>query len=148
MGGQLVKFGDITSSDLTLNSHDRYETAPHPLMLKQGQYIASVLYKGGFTGVGPSYGPGNFCMFYYWNDPTFGPSYSFPLGCIDTSAQATVPATLAFTPDSPLPPAINSQISLLGANGDAWGVTSASDIQGMLSVWLCLQNAPAFGFPF
>jgi hypothetical protein len=148
LGGQLVKFGDITSSDLTLNSHNRYETAPHPLMLKQGQYIASVLYKGGFTGVGPSFGPGNFCMFYYWNDPTLGPSYSFPLGCIDTSAQATVPATLAFSPDTPIPPATNSQIFLLGANGDPWDVTSASDIQGTLSVWLCLQNAPAFGFPF
>ena len=48
--GKLVKFGDITGGDLTLNPFSRFETNTHfPLNLKDGQYIASVLYKGGFT---------------------------------------------------------------------------------------------------
>jgi hypothetical protein len=138
--GQLVKFGDINSNGLVENAYSRYETKTHyKLRLSPGQYIASVLYKGGFTGTGVD--PGNFCMFYYYNDPTNGPSYT-PLGCIDTGAQAAVPATLAFSPDSPIPPATNDPVYILGANGDLWNVASASDIQGLLSVWLCLQNAP------
>jgi len=203
--GQLVKFGDINSSNLTLNANSRYETTTHyPLNLKPGQYIASVLYKGGltvprngysvsslpacpspdtfvtdatdasctaggtpagggsatcevtcvggdweFTGsVDSTVGQGNFCMFYYYlkkpdvTGPNHGPVYTFPLGCIDTSAQASVPATLAFSPDSPIPPAVPYQIYVLGANGDPWEVHSAADIQGTLSVWLCLQQAP------
>src|SRR5260370_6145580 len=48
--GKLVKFGDITGGDLTLNPFSRFETNTHfPLNLKDGPYIASVLYKGGFT---------------------------------------------------------------------------------------------------
>jgi hypothetical protein len=142
-GGQLVKFADITGSSLTENAYGRYETAHYPLRLAQGQYIASVLYKGGFTGTG-DLEPGNFCIFYYYNDPTNGPVYT-PLGCIDTAAQATVPATLEFSPDAPVPPATSDKIYLLGADGDYWNVASASDIQGTLSVWLCLQNAPSYG---
>ncbi len=139
--GSLVKFGDITSSDLTLNLHGRYETTTHyQLRLRQGQYIASVLYQGGFTG--DSVGMGNFCMYYYYNDPTLGPIYT-PFGCIDTASQATVPATLAFSPDNPTPPPSNgNKIYVLGANGDSWGAASTSDIQGELSIWLCLQTAP------
>ena len=207
-GGQLVKFGDINSSNLTLNAQSRYETNKHyPLNLKPGQYIASVLYKGGFTVPRNGYsvsslpacpspntfvtdandpscpaggtpaaggtatcevacvsgawqftgsfdstvGQGNFCMFYYYlkqadiTGPDHGPRYSFPLGCIDTSAQASVPATLAFSPDSPIPPAVPYQTYILGANGDPWEVNSAADIQGTLSVWLCLQNTPHYG---
>jgi len=198
--GQLVKFGDITGSGLTLNSHSRYETKTHyPLKLKQGQYIASVLYKGGLTI--PSYrvstlpscpafntfvtdasdtsctqgdtpigggsttcevacvsgeweftgefddnsvGQGNFCMFYYYTDPVQGPVYSFPLGCIDTSPQAALPATLVFSPDTPIP-STSSQTYVLGANGDSWEVPSATSIQGTLSVWLCFQQAPNVG---
>jgi hypothetical protein len=139
LGGQLVPFGSITSSGLTQNAYSRYETAHVPLKLKSGQYIASVIYKGGFTGVGT----GNFCMFYYYNDPTNGPSYT-ALGCIDTAAQANVPASLTFTPDTPIPPippATTDQIYLLGANGEYWDAASAADIQGTLSVWLCLQHA-------
>jgi hypothetical protein len=48
-GGQLVKFGDFTGSDLILNAYSRYETnTRYPLKLKPGQFIASVMYKGGF----------------------------------------------------------------------------------------------------
>lgn len=198
--GHLVKFGDITSSDLTQNSYSRYETKTHyRLKLKQGQYIASVLYKGGFTtakylvsqlpacpsanrfvsdatdssctaGDAPIGGgtgacdvacvsgawqftgnyaggvePGNFCMYYYYTyDPSIGPVYSFPLGCIDTSSQAALPETLQFSPDSPIPPA-TVDTDVLGANGNLWKVTSTAEIQGKLSVWLCLQNAPGSG---
>jgi Porin subfamily len=144
--GQLVKFGDITSSGLTLNAHSRYETNTHyPLGLTQGQYIASVMYQGGFTGVGVD--GGNFCMFHYYNDPVTGPFYSFPLGCIDTAAQTNVPETLVFSPDSPIPPATVNQVYILGANGDFWHVppTAQTQIQGTLSVWLCLKNLPGTG---
>ncbi len=207
-GGQLVKFGDINSSNLILNAQSRYETNKHyPLNLKPGQYIASVLYKGGLTVPRKGYtvagllpcpspntfvtdatdasctagnaptgggsatcevacvsdawqftgsfdstvGQGNFCMFYYYlkqpdiTGPDHGPVYTFPLGCIDTSAQASVPATLAFSPDSPIPPAVPYQTYILGANGDPWEAHSAADIQGTLSVWLCLQNTPHYG---
>jgi hypothetical protein len=140
--GHLIKFGAVTGSGLALNSHTRYETNTHyRLRLRQGQYIESVLYKGGFTGVGR----GNFCMFYNWDDPVFGPSYSFPLGCIDTSSQANVPATLVFSPDTPIPPATVNDIYVVGANGDPWNVVSAAEIQGTLSVWLCVQDAPGSG---
>jgi hypothetical protein len=146
LGSQLVKFADITSSNLTLNSHNRYETTTHyPLKLKPGQYISSVVYKGGFTGVDTT-SQGNFCMFYYYNDPTNGPTY-FPFGCIDTSPVASVPAALTFSPQIPIPPATSNQVYVLGANGNPWNsVASNSDIQGTLSVWLCLQSN--FGLPF
>jgi len=198
-GGQLVTFGNITSSGLTLNADSRFETITrYPLNLKQGQYIASVLYKGGFVIPPPQFtvsdlptcpaantlvddatdpyctfgnapvgggvttcevtcvsgawqftgfsdntvGQGTFCMFYFYTDPLLGPVYSFPLGCIDTSPQATVPATLMFSPDSPIPPAVSYQTYILGANGDSWEVPFVSDVQGTLSVWLCLQQVP------
>ncbi len=138
--GKLVKFGDISGADLTVNTHSRYETnTQYPLNLKSRQYIASVLYKGGFSGAGV--GAGNFCMYYYYVDPTNGPTYSFPLGCIDTAANVGNPATLQFTPDSPIPPSTTAQVYVVGANGDLWNPASASDIQGTLSVWLCLQRA-------
>jgi hypothetical protein len=137
-GGNLVKFGDISGSDLTQDAYLRWETnAQYKLKLKPGQYIGSVLYKGGFTGTGVD--PGNFCMYYY-NDSQNVATY-VPLGCIDTTAQATVPATLMFTPDTPMPPATSNQEYVLGADGDPWNVTSAADIQGTLSIWLCVQNA-------
>ena len=133
--GQLVKFGNITGSGLRQNAYSRYETAHYPLNLNRGQYIASLLYQGGFTGAGV--GTGNFCMFYYYNDPTTGPNYT-AIGCINTAAQANLPAILTFTPDTAIPPAASDQIYLLGANGEFWDVAS---IQGTLSVSLCLQNA-------
>jgi hypothetical protein len=142
LGGQLVKFGDITGSNLVLNSHGQFETTTHyPLKLLPGQYISSVVYKGGFTNTDDN-NQGNFCMFYYYNDPTYGAAYS-PFGCIDTSAQATVPEALSFVPQSPIPPATSNPVFVLGANGNRWNdVNSPSDVQGKLSVWLCLQYAP------
>lgn len=146
-GGRVVKFGDIDSSGLVENSHSRYETKIHyALKLKPGQYIASVLYRGGFTGVA---GSGNFCMYYYDPDnasvaPDNG--YIFPsLGCIDTSSQADVDETLMFSPDLPTPPATVKEPNLIGANGDDWRVESAADIQGTLSIWLCLKKAAGPG---
>jgi len=129
-GGQLVKFGDISSSDLSQNARLRWQTStPFRLNLRQGQYIGSVLYEGGFTGVGR----GNFCI-YYANlaNPVFP-----PLGCIDTSSQAGV---AIFSPDVSIPPSSITSPYLVGANGDDWKVTSAADIQGTLSIWLCLQG--------
>jgi hypothetical protein len=188
--GKLVKFGDITSGGLSQNSYTRYETNTHyPLSLKDGQYIASVMYQGGFTttqspvsqlaacpssntfvndatdntctpGAAPiggggafcevacvsggweftgnrtGVGAGNFCMYYFDNDAQNTPAYR-PLGCLDTAAQATVPATSVFSPDMPIPPATPNPTYILGANGPLWGATSA-EIQGTLSVWLCL----------
>lgn len=142
LGGQLVKFGDITGSNLVQNSHDQFETTTHyPLKLLPGQYISSVIYKGGFTNTDSS-NQGNFCMFYYYNDPTYGGNY-FPFGCIDTSAQAAVPEALSFVPQSPIPPVTSNPVFVLGANGSRWNdVTTPFDVQGKLSVWLCLQYAP------
>jgi hypothetical protein len=137
IGGQLVKFGDINSSGLILNSYSRYQTQrQYRLRLRPGQYISSILYQGGFTGVG---GTGNFCMYYY---DAANNAFSFPpLGCIDTSPQAGTGVTLMFSPDVPTPPASISQPNLIGANGEAWNITSPADIQGTLSVWLCLKTA-------
>ena len=73
------------------------------------------------------------------HDPVNGIVFP-PFGCIDTSPQAGVPATLVFSLDTPVPPSTVSQPSLLGANGADWEATSAADIQGSLSIWLCLQN--------
>jgi len=136
--GQLVKVGDLTGSSLTFNTHERYETTtPYPLQLKPRQYIASVVYQGGFTGVGQ----GNFCLYYSYPDPDYSAGVAYvPLGCIDTAPQATVPAALAFVPDAPLPPVTPNAISVVGANGDQWKVLSTDDIHGALSVWLCLQK--------
>jgi len=193
-GGTLVKFADINSSGLGVNSHARFETKNRYALNLHAQYIASVLYKGGFTIPSLTFavanlpscpagnaivndatdctpgdtaegggslecevscvdgawqytgdqnnriGQGNFCMFYYYNDPVTGPKYSFPLGCIDTSPQANLQATLAFAPDSPIPPPTSSQVYIVGANGDTWDVPSPSNVQGTLSVWLCLQH--------
>lgn len=47
--GKIVKLGTIAPSDLTYNSHHRFEIAnPVPLTLKKNQYVASVFYRGGF----------------------------------------------------------------------------------------------------
>jgi len=133
--GQLVKFGDVSSSGLTQDAYSRWKTNTHyALKLGPGQYIASILYRGGFTGVDNQ---GNFCMCYY--DPINGIVFP-PLGCIDTSPQAGVPATLVFAPDTPVPPSSISQPYLVGANGADWKAVSAADIQGSLSIWLCLQR--------
>ena len=197
-GGQLVKFGDITGSDLTENPYSRYETTTrYPLNLKRGQYIASVLYQGvitltplnhlvsdlpacpasttfvtdatdtnctaGGTPVGGGDTPcivecvdgawlfegehaglgglGNFCMFYYYRDPTIGNVYT-PLGCVATASQEGPPATSVFTPDRPIPPATANQVYVLGASANILPLPTTVDISGMLSVWLCLQNAP------
>ncbi|HUY18575.1 MAG TPA: porin [Candidatus Binataceae bacterium] len=194
-GGKLVKFGDIAPSDLTLNAHSRYETSTdHPLKLKKGQYVAAVLYHGGFTSPeyqvadlpscpssntsvldatdvsctagdapvgggagacevacvnggweftgnhGGNVGNGNFCMYYYYVDPNQGPAYSLPLGCVDTGSLANAPGTLTFTATNPLPPTTSAPVSIVGANGHEWTVPSAADIQGSLSVWLCLRK--------
>ncbi len=142
-GGQLVKFGDIDNSGLFQNSFRRYQTTTqYPLNLKPGQYIASVLYKGGFTNVA---GRGNFCLYYY--DPasaSIAPNYGIvfpPLGCLDTSSQAGLPAISVFSPDVPAPPSTIGAPALIGANGDDWKAMSAQDIQGALSIWLCIQKA-------
>ncbi len=204
-GGQLVKFGDITGSGLIMNSYSRYETTTHyPLKLKRGQYIASVLYKGGgltfiplgfmvsdlpdscssgdttfvtdatdsnctagdtpvgggdaacvvqcvagawqYIGQEQGFGGlGNFCMYYYYNDPITGDVYT-PLGCGATGSQQGPPATSVFTPDTPIPPATVNQVYILGATSDLQRQALASfDISGTLSVWLCLQTASGYG---
>jgi Porin subfamily len=191
--GKLVKFGDITGADLTQNAYSRYETNTHlPLMLKKGQYIASVIYKGGLTtteslvsqlpacpssntfvsdatdtactqGNAPAGGggalcevacvsgaweftghnsgvlAGNFCMYYHYTDAQNLPVY-FPIGCLDTAWQAASPSTSVFTPDLLVPPATANQIDILGANGPLWGITTSAEVQGPLSVWLCLEK--------
>jgi len=138
-GGQLMKLGNFSESNLTFNSHSRYETAPTPLNLTPGQYIGSVLYQGGFSGVGVD--GGNFCMFYYYNDPTNGPTY-LRFGCEDTAEVSSIPGVLQFTPDNPVPPQTTVQMNVLGADGNLWQVPPSmqSDIQGSLSVWLCIQS--------
>jgi hypothetical protein len=191
--GKLVKFGDITGADLTQNPYSRFETITHyPLTLKKGQYIASVIYKGGFTtaeslvsqlpacpspntfvsdatdnactpgnapvgggaamcevacvnggyeftGGSTGVGAGNFCMYYFYNDTQNLPTY-LPIGCLDTASQASSPATSIFSPDRPIPPATANQVNVLGANGSLWKISTPAEVQGPLSVWLCLQK--------
>jgi hypothetical protein len=137
--GQLVSFGTVRGSDLSLNSHKRYETDDR-LRVTRGQLITAVMYRGGFR-VGRA---GNFCMFYQWQHPMFGLAYSFPLGCIDTGGLWDIPATLVFVPDRPLFTEADSDVYLVGANGDQWPVPPPSDpplqIEGALSIWLCVQD--------
>lgn len=135
--GRLVKIADLTGSSLALNEYARYETTTrYPLRLKAREYIAAVLYKGGFTGVGS----GNFCTYYYYDASPADPVY-LALGCIDTAPQASVPAIAAFVPDRPLPPPTAANVHIVAANGNLWNVLSAGDIGGRLSIWLCLQRA-------
>ncbi len=47
--GQLVKLGDVTGSSLVINERGRLETSAH-LSLPAGQYVSSVMYKGGLVG--------------------------------------------------------------------------------------------------
>jgi len=142
VGGELVKIADITSSGLTLNAYSRLETAHYPLNVRPGQYIASVIYTGGFNfsstiitiqGLHQS-----FCMFYYSSDGGY-----VPFGCLDSSSPATANASWAFAPDLPIPPADVDQIYLVGAFGQLSESTpSVITIQGKLSVSMCLINAP------
>lgn len=140
-GGSVVKLGKFTISDLTLNAQSRYQTDLLPLRLRPGQYIAKVLYQGGFTNTqDKNGGRGNFCMYYSWQDPTAGTQYS-PLGCVDTAPRASLPETLSFVPDQPVPPATSSEVHLVGANGDLWDTLPNANISGELSVWLCLGRS-------
>lgn len=194
--GELVKVGNFNSSDITVNSHNRFElTTPFPLKLKKGQYVRSVLYKGGvfstqylaanlpdcpspnttvldatdsnctagdapvgggstrcevscvnggweFTGNPGGSPSSDICTYYHFVDPTNGPGYSFPLGCVDTAPFAHVSGTIRFTANNPLPPANEEQISIQLAEGyvGSNGNIPASLLQGNLSVWLCLRK--------
>lgn len=140
-GGSVVKLGTFTGSDLTLNAWSRYQTDLLPLKLKRGEYIAKVLYEGGFTNTNDNTdGQGNFCMYYSWQDPNTGTQYS-PLGCMNTAPRASLPGTLGFVPYQPAPPAVGSIVSLVGANGNAWNPNPDSSIGGSLSVSLCVGHS-------
>lgn len=195
-GGKLVKVGNFNSSDITLNSHNRFElTTPFPLSLRKGQYVRSVLYKGGlfttqyqvadlpacpshnttvvdatdssctagdapvgggstscevscvnggweFTGNMGGNPSTDICTYYYYVDPTNGPGYSFPLGCVDTARFAHVSGTIRFPANNPLPPANEKDVSIQLAEGyrGSNGKIPASLLQGNLSVWLCLNK--------
>ena len=138
-GGSLVKLGTFTNSNMSLNAKTRYQTDLLPLKLKRGQYIAKVLYEGGFTNTNDN-GQGNFCMFYSWEDPTAGTVYS-PLGCMDTTSRASLPGTLGFVPDQPTPPAVDSTVSLVGANGNLWKLDPNTTFSGWLTVSLCVGHS-------
>jgi hypothetical protein len=156
--GVLEKFGVIDNSGLFLDNYDRYETFEQLPANKPGQYISAVIYQGGFTGPNDdtdssALGSGNFCMFYYYNDPTNGPQYT-PIGCLDTAPIAAMSGGAAFSPDMPVPPSTTNPVFILGANGPLWKIPGNSQtpprasvpIQGSLSVWLCLQSGNPASF--
>ena len=152
--GVLEKFGTINNAGLFLDTHDRYETYEQlPITLHAGQYISAVIYQGGFTGPTDPVGPGNFCMFYYYIDPTNGPQYT-PIGCEDTGPIAAMGGGAYFAPDMPVPPSTLNPVFILGANGDLWNIPgnaqtpprASTPIQGTLNVWLCLQTGSAASF--
>lgn len=94
-----------------------------------------------FTGnVGLKPSVDNVCTFYYYVDSTDGPSYSFPLGCVDTAPLANLSGTIQFTANLPLPPATTSQVYITLANGYQPGGDAPSSIQGQMKVWLCLRK--------
>src|SRR5580658_5741597 len=141
-GGELVKVADITSSGLTLNAYSRLETAHYPLNLRPGQYIASVIYTGGFNFSSSIITIENlhqsFCMFYYSSDGGY-----VPFGCLDSSSPATANGTWAFASDLPIPAPDVDQIYLVGAFGQLSESTpSVITIQGKLSVSMCVMNMP------
>jgi hypothetical protein len=140
--GELVKFGEVTSSGLVLNSYSRLETSTrYPLNLKPGQYISSIIYSGGFNFSSSTISINNldqtFCMYYYSSDEAY-----LPLGCLDSSSPATANASWAFTPDRPIPPPDADQIYLLGAFGQLQQTSPPSfQIQGTLSISFCVKNS-------
>jgi hypothetical protein len=137
--GELVNFGNVTSANLILNSYSRLETSTrYALNLKPGQYIASVIYSGGFNFSSNTIAINNldqtFCMYYYSSDQGY-----LPIGCLDSSSPATANAKWAFTPDRPIPATDADQVYLLGAFGQLQQTSPASfQIQGTLSISMCL----------
>ena len=77
--------------------------------------------------------------FRYYYDPGY---VYVPFGCIDTAPQVDVPATLVFSPDLPVPPIPADEAEILGATGDRAGTFFNSDIEGTLSIWLCVRDPP------
>ncbi|HYC00208.1 MAG TPA: porin [Candidatus Limnocylindrales bacterium] len=141
--GKLIEVGEFSSANLALNVYGRYQGASGlPLALEPGQYVSSVIYQGGFTGVGR----GNFCLFWHYYDPTIvndvpiGDQYT-PIGCIDTFSMAGTPLTAAFVPDTPLPPATTEPVTIVAANGDLWSAPEPDDIGGALTASVCVQKA-------
>ncbi len=129
--GRLVQVGTFTSSDFTLNSHGKYETAPFTLTLKHGEFIAKVLIKGGFDVTARS----SFCLNFY-DVPTL--SYSL-LGCQDTALLMDQFAPWSFTPLRSVPPAsFTSPFTLVGNNGDSPWLTP---FDGTVSCSVCVQRA-------
>jgi hypothetical protein len=135
-GGGLVKFADIDSSGLLINTREQFETITRmPISLEHEEYISEVIYRGGFTGVDR----GNFCLFYSADEPGQGRGYS-PIGCVDTAVHAASEVPVAFTPRSPRPPASLGQNFVVGANGYPWPVTTPAEVGGRLEVWLCIKR--------
>jgi hypothetical protein len=135
-GGGLVKFADIDSSGLFVNTRDQFEsTTRMPLSLEHEEYVSEVIFRGGFTGVER----GNFCLFYTSDYPGQGIGYT-PIACIDTAVHAGSEVPVAFTPRNPRPPAALNETFVVGANGYPWPVTMPTDVGGQLEVWLCIKR--------
>jgi hypothetical protein len=132
--GKLVEVGTFTSSDLVLNSHEKYQTGPVTLNLGTNDFIATVIMSGGFDVPDKK---GTFCLAFY--DATSG-DYAV-LGCEDTKPLLEQPALFAFTPLTSIPPAsFTPPFKLIGYNANETWETGTFD--GALSYWVCVQHAP------
>lgn len=135
-GGGLVKFADVDSSGLFVNTHERFETTTRmPFSLEHEEYISEVIFRGGFSGVER----GNFCMFYTFEEPGQGTGY-VPIVCTDTAVHAASDTPVAMTPRTPRPPASLGEMFVVGANGYPWPVTLPSEVGGQLEIWLCIKR--------
>jgi hypothetical protein len=135
-GGGLVKFADVDSSGLMINTREQFETTTQmPLSLEREEYISKVIFRGGFTGVGR----GSFCMFYKSEEPGQGTNYT-PMACIDTAVNAASEEAVATTPRNPRPGGTLGEVQVVGANGYPWPVTQTADVGGKLEIWLCIKK--------
>lgn len=130
--GRLVSLGTITPADLTLNSHDRYETAPLPITLADGEFISRLMIRGGFAASSRS----TFC-FMFFDEPT---GAYLPAGCRATRATRDQSAIWSFIPIRPTPPAdFTGPLKLVGAAGsEPWPLIE--NVTGELEAWACVRR--------
>ncbi len=166
--GHLVKFGDITGPDLSLNAYSRFETNDH-LSFPTGQYISSVLYKGGLTGL-PAYPEADLPACPSPNAVVIdvadadaacpggqpvqgGGTAKCEATCVGGAWQYVAGPTPTTVDSLPSCPATDTVVSDAAgpdctpggpaAGGNQSSTFFNSNIQGTLSVWLCLRYAHA-----
>jgi hypothetical protein len=139
-----VEIGTFGPEDLTINSHRRWETEPVPLTLAEDEFIANVMFRGGFDATNQS----TLCLSFhqladYW-----------VLGCHHTSLLRNQIATWSFGPVHSTPPAdFTSPLHLVAhAADERWGIKDPPPVPpavdlppgftGEITISVCVQHPP------